>query len=452
MLKFIVRRRWQGLIAFISFVLLFSLLSSLRSLPYSIPSVGSSNDNVEICNAFPIQVFQKKGIQVLLKTGIGESPERIRAHLASVTSCVPPTNLLIFSDNSDPIGDHEVIDVLAGLPAIYKTDNPDFLVYEIQKAEARRKYTGFLGSIDGSYVSGGWDGWKLDRFKFLPMIEKAVELRPHAAWYLILETDTYVFWENLFEFLSDDRFSPLYEPLYLGAAVYGTNGTRYALGGSGFLLSRVAVEVLVARLRGPDGEFLEPSVTERYADVVKEECCGDIVLGRVFTDKNITLSGFAPMFNTLDLENLGVSERNWCLPLITMDHVRSEHMDGLWRWERNKESFNRLPLHHNLLDYTHPTIDLEGTRLDWDSLSGQPTASPASDNATACAEACETMFDCLQYSYSNGVCNFDYAIRLGHREDGYGEYRWISGWDINKISRLKKVMRCELVEWRQQSG
>jgi hypothetical protein len=41
------------------------------------------------------------------------------------------------------------------------------------------------------------------------MVEKVVELRPNAAWYAILETDTYVFWENLFELLSDDRFYPL---------------------------------------------------------------------------------------------------------------------------------------------------------------------------------------------------------------------------------------------------
>ena len=40
------------------------------------------------------------------------------------------------------------------------------------------------------------------------MMEKVVEQRPNAAWYVILETDTYVFWKNLFELLSDDRFYP----------------------------------------------------------------------------------------------------------------------------------------------------------------------------------------------------------------------------------------------------
>lgn len=41
------------------------------------------------------------------------------------------------------------------------------------------------------------------------MMEKVAEQRPNAAWYVILETDTYVFWKNLFELLSDDRFYPL---------------------------------------------------------------------------------------------------------------------------------------------------------------------------------------------------------------------------------------------------
>lgn len=92
------------------------------------------------------------------------------------------------------------------------------------------------------------------------MMERAVELRPNAAWYVILETDTYVFWENLFELLSDDRFYPLYEPLYLDATVYETHGRRYAQSGSGFLLSRAATEMLVARRTGAGGEFVEPSV------------------------------------------------------------------------------------------------------------------------------------------------------------------------------------------------
>ena len=103
-------------------------------------------------------------------------------------------------------------------------------------------------------------------------MEKAVELRPNAAWYVILETDTYVFWESLFELLSDDRFYPLYEPLYLGAIVYGTHERRYAQGGSGFIASRVAAEMLVARRTGAGGEFVEPSFGERYADVAKEVC------------------------------------------------------------------------------------------------------------------------------------------------------------------------------------
>ena len=62
----------------------------------------------------------------------------------TVTSCVSPTNLLIFSDNSDWIGNHEVVDVLADLPEICGTITPDFLIYEAQKAEAQHKRAGSL--------------------------------------------------------------------------------------------------------------------------------------------------------------------------------------------------------------------------------------------------------------------------------------------------------------------
>jgi len=83
MLKFIFRRRWQGLVAPVSLIIFFSLLSNLRSRLYSIPSIRPSSDNVETCDAFPAQVFQKKRIQVLLKNGIG-IPTKIRTHFATV--------------------------------------------------------------------------------------------------------------------------------------------------------------------------------------------------------------------------------------------------------------------------------------------------------------------------------------------------------------------------------
>ena len=91
------------------------------------------------------------------------------------------------------------------------------------------------------------------------MMEKVAEQRRNAAWYVMLETDTYAPRKNLFELLSDDRFYPLYKLLYLGATVYGTHGRRYAQGGSGFLVSRSSGDARCLSDRSWRG-VVEPSV------------------------------------------------------------------------------------------------------------------------------------------------------------------------------------------------
>lgn len=41
------------------------------------------------------------------------------------------------------------------------------------------------------------EGWKLDRFKFLPMVDKTYQMRPCADWYVFIEADVYYFWGML---------------------------------------------------------------------------------------------------------------------------------------------------------------------------------------------------------------------------------------------------------------
>ena len=137
----------------------------------------------------------------------------------------------------------------------------------------------------GDTTFSGDKGWRLDRYKFLPMVEQAKAANPTAEWFVFLETDTYFFWDNLFRLL--DQFDPS-SPLYFGLPSPGfwLEGERrvwFGYGGSGFVLSRAAVEKLTARNIGLYGEYLEPSLSERYMEVVDRDCCGDWSLGLRFT-------------------------------------------------------------------------------------------------------------------------------------------------------------------------
>lgn len=133
---------------------------------------------VDLCKSFPTHLLDN--VQVVLKTGTGESA-KTKAHLDTVSSCI--TNILGFSDVEEIIGGHQFIDILADLPPSYN-NNADFAAYSAQKQ----------AHSEGKPVGYSAEGWKLDRFKFLPMVDKAYQMRPHADWYVFIEADVYYFW------------------------------------------------------------------------------------------------------------------------------------------------------------------------------------------------------------------------------------------------------------------
>lgn len=122
-----------------------------------------------------------------MKTGAGEAA-KTKAHLETVSSCI--TNILVFSDLEERVGNHQFIDILADLPPSYY-DNEDFAVYTAQKQ----------AHSEGKPVGYSAEGWKLDRFKFLPMVDKTYQMRPNADWYVFIEADVYYFWGMSFKTL-----------------------------------------------------------------------------------------------------------------------------------------------------------------------------------------------------------------------------------------------------------
>lgn len=135
--------------------------------------------SVDLCKSFPTHLLDK--IQIVMKTGTGERA-KTKAHLDNVSSCI--TNLLVFSDLEETLGgSHRAFDILADLAPSYN-NNGDFAAYAAQKK----------AHFEGSSVEYSAEGWKLDRFKFLPMVDKAHQMRPRADWYVFIEADVYYFW------------------------------------------------------------------------------------------------------------------------------------------------------------------------------------------------------------------------------------------------------------------
>ncbi|KAJ5306869.1 hypothetical protein N7508_005884 [Penicillium antarcticum] len=284
--------------------------------PYFPPLIDAGDRDLtssEFCANFPTHLLDR--VQVILKTGTGE-PEKNKAHLDTVTSCI--TNLIIFSDFDENIGHHHFIDVLDDLPPTYNSNNPDFAAYSAQK----------LAHSQGGSVGYSQEGWRLDRFKFLPMVEKAYEMRPHADWYVFIEADVYYFWDTIFRIL--DQLDPS-KMHYLGSPAPGSDGRYFAYGGAGFVLSTGLMKRFVGN------PSTDSRLSVQYQDWAKKDCCGDAVLGYAILDKTgVKLEGLYPTFAGDDLGSLKVDKERWCIPLLALHRMSPEQMTALWKWERTR--------------------------------------------------------------------------------------------------------------------
>jgi hypothetical protein len=291
----------------------------------------------ELCSSFPNYLTAGR-VQPVLKMGHGERRDKVEAQLDSVSACFTTDELLVFSDLDEIIRDRAIIDILADLPEQYRVENPDFDNY-LAMQDLRRN-----GRLDiDKNATAAIDGWRLDKYKFLPIVVRAWNMRPDRDFYVFYETDTYVFWDNMFRFLG--TFDPD-EPLYMGSPSPGMFDdkkgvkTWFANGGPGFVLSRGAIKKLLHREAGPTGRYIEQPVILKWLDMLRKDCCGDSVMGWTLWNISIPLSGYWPLFNPHSLHGIPYSEPYWCQPVLTLHKTAPSDMVDLWRWEQSQRKLN----------------------------------------------------------------------------------------------------------------
>ncbi|OKL60719.1 hypothetical protein UA08_03989 [Talaromyces atroroseus] len=279
------------------------------------------------CAGFPHD--RLADVQVVLRIGSTQPFDQISSHIANITNCI--SDLIIISDKKEQIGERFwSYDIIADLPKAY-WEGVDKNGVETSGLKAYAS----IHSADSSWEMGKHvgdqlthrEGWLLDRFKFLPMVEYAYDTNPRAKWFFFIEADTYIVWDTFFRLI--DRYDSD-QPWYMGSPSPGRaleNGekTYFAYGGDGFILSRPAIQRLLQRdtvVIGPENiTRTEPSLTEKWADLVKSDCCGDSVLGFALANKGIFLSGLYPLFNPHALHGIpfGPSGKPyWCQPVLSM--------------------------------------------------------------------------------------------------------------------------------------
>ncbi|KAI1214372.1 glycosyltransferase family 31 protein [Annulohypoxylon truncatum] len=417
------------------------------------------------CNSFP----DTSNILVVIKTGATESYARIPLQLVTTLRCLP--DFLIFSDMEQNIAGYHVYDSLDTLLPEVTKGNQDFNLYRRQKAcvvdQQSCNSNGNLGSE--------FDGWILDKYKNVHIIEKTYKLRPDYDWYLFIDADTYVLWNNLAQWLRQLETLPK-ERYYIGSVAL-TNEFRFAHGGSGYILSQWTMKEFVGNHSG---------IANQYDMKAKESCCGDVVLALALNETiGVGVRYAWPTINGEKPFTIPYGPREWCHPLVTMHHMNLEEISSFWKFEKQfYESQGAPQATIRFRDIYHEFVEpkLKPRRDDWDNMSEDvvyldpnrgDTFLPwqrekdrlkklqhqlhvpsiemnAYKSFEDCRKLCKTVNDCFQFSYHAGACIYNKSFRLGKptMKAGNRDDKWISGWDVERIQAwVEEQGQCDDPVW-----
>jgi hypothetical protein len=265
-----------------------------------------------------------KDVVIVVKTGASSIWRRMPMHMSTTLGNPKLTpNVLYYSDSPDNINGNPVIDSLANVSASLKT-SPDFTLYHKVKEISSDNLYLESGSMEGDlYLPGGW---RLDKYKFLPMFQHVAAVMPGKKWYIYMEDDNYFFWESLYAWLATfDHTSPK----LIGSPAFRL-GENFAHGGAGFAISGAALQSTF----GADKQL-----AERWEDYAKEQCCGDQVLSHVMgsmgVKRNDSLDGssWKPL-QTSPTFRIAFGQWNWCSPLMNVHKVHQADISRLHVFEQ----------------------------------------------------------------------------------------------------------------------
>lgn len=402
-------------------------------------------------------VSNPPNVAVIVKTGANVLYDKVPFQLLTALRCTDDP--LIFSDLAQTLGSYQVHDVLDNVTAAVK-NSLDFEYY--RQLQEYKKFGQDVRDLRDSSEAG----WKLDRYKFIPMLKKTWEMRPNHDWYIFLEGDTYAMWTNIMLWLQ--RFDPN-KPHYFGEQTY-VNNEAFAHGGSGFIISRGAMSKVLDD---------DPDITTRYDEIAQREYYGDYILMKALKEKDIELSLYKPLLQGEPPSTIRfgpgryLGERYWCQPLMSFHHVTPIDVDAVWQYEQQRQDLSKPILFADLYQHfmgarlPEDSDDLE----DWFNHSEDahirapgeaedrpipseevtPAQEQAYQSPEQCATACAEFSRCMQYTYefSEQKCSFSWSYRFGERRlpssDGK---RYTSGWMKSKIESDIEANPCDSPEWK----
>ncbi|KAJ3013944.1 hypothetical protein HKX48_005432 [Thoreauomyces humboldtii] len=324
---------------------------------------------------------------VALKTGVDVVHQRAPIQLMSYLK--PIRNLIVIGDGEVQVGDKTMINVIGDR---YGPRDKDPLLEGGQpKANP--------DSPDAEAVTVDEDslGWKADGHKNLPGFQALWERYPKADWFLMIDDDTYVFFDNL-----ADRLS-MYNPD--GKHYFGSNtqfvgcdgvqvwgaGPGFAHGGSGIVISRGAMKEMVEGLEGQDG------CIEKY----KTCWAGDVRTSLCLRDQGILLHSPDGFSSSPPNREYGFPH-DPCERPLTFHHLLVKQTQDLYDVEKRvteRRGKGSVTFGDIFWDWHAETELID----DFDRKGGDYMAALVS-NIEDCRSFCTSRKVCVAYSYDGSTC------------------------------------------------
>ncbi|KAL3446134.1 hypothetical protein BJX65DRAFT_319040 [Aspergillus insuetus] len=337
---------------------------------------------------------------------------------------------------------HHIHDVLSGISMAVQQSAPEFQFYgEVHRNKYRIPEFIEENSAEENASSFQRKAWDLDKWKFLPSVQKALLHKPEAKWFVFIEDDTFLVWSSLLRWLArlDSR-----KAYFLGLPVT-MEDQLFAYGGSGWILSRPAMQQM--------RQHMAP-LKEHYENLTNKSAYGDLVLGHVAEQAGVHLTGAWPLIQRETPSTMEYANNILCYPLVTFHHVEDTEIREIWNIAQEimaaatDEHEVPSPLLHldvfNNLVYPH--LD---ARIDhWDNFSdGEEKALDTGNKEgfETCKQYCDEDVECMQFRVTARKCTLAHAITLGWQANP--SMNTTSGWMMERIAQLKAGVACEGGNW-----
>ncbi|KAJ5594350.1 uncharacterized protein N7459_000558 [Penicillium hispanicum] len=424
---------------------LFSLQPEPQPSPYGRTSSNAAPDTTSEPAPYCPPLKGIDDILVVMKTGVTESREKVPVHFQTTLRCVP--HYVIYSDFAEEIEGVQIHDAFRTMDPSIVEQVEDFDIYNRISKMGRRglEQDDFADEANSAIGKPNNPGWRLDKWKFLPMAQEALRYKPDAKWFVFMEADTYVSWPTLLAWLShyDAR-----EPHYLGTETQIAD-VIFAHGGSGFMLTNSALQAVSDQYEARREEL------DEYTDM---HWAGDCVLGKVLADAGIDLEFSWPILQNSNLGELDeftndLYRQPWCFIAVAFHHLTPAQVAELWsfeqkRWHHVSYSSDLVQRFHRILPLTppqtnkrillhsdvfrellYPTMAGQPTRYSWDNLSGEEQFSVGSFDE--CRRVCEADETCVQFSFRESKCFTNATPLLGNANPDAS-----SGWLMFRIHHM----------------